>query len=57
MRCSISCLPTAVCLVATHTQVDCSNRGLCDYFSGTCTCFEGYYGLACEYKSALAKGL
>jgi hypothetical protein len=29
-------------------QVDCSNRGLCDFSAGTCTCFKGYHGQACE---------
>ena len=29
-------------------QVDCSNRGLCDFSTGTCTCFKGYHGQACE---------
>lgn len=29
-------------------QVDCSNRGICDYHSGTCKCFSGSWGNACE---------
>lgn len=29
-------------------QVECSNRGSCDRDSGICTCFSGYYGLACD---------
>lgn len=28
-------------------QVDCANRGLCDYATGECSCFNGYYGIAC----------
>jgi len=32
-------------------HVDCSNRGLCDYKTGTCDCFDGYYGQACETYS------
>merc|ERR1719261_52113 len=27
---------------------DCSGRGICDYSSGTCACFKGYAGTACE---------
>jgi hypothetical protein len=37
-------------------HVDCSNRGFCDYSSGTCLCFTGYYGAACEKTSVLAQG-
>jgi hypothetical protein len=32
---------------------DCSGRGLCDYNSGTCSCFQGYYGTKCEYQTVL----
>jgi len=28
-------------------QVDCSNRGKCDYMTGTCNCFKGFYGANC----------
>jgi len=28
-------------------HVDCSNRGLCDYKTGTCACFEGFFGANC----------
>ena len=28
-------------------QVDCANLGLCDYKTGNCQCFDGYYGLNC----------
>ena len=28
-------------------HVDCSNRGVCDYLSGVCTCFSGYTGSNC----------
>jgi hypothetical protein len=35
-------------------HIDCSNRGVCDYKSGTCTCFEGYYGTNCNINDALA---
>lgn len=32
---------------------DCSGRGLCDYSSGICSCFHGYYGTKCEYQTVL----
>lgn len=32
---------------------DCSGRGLCDYSSGICACFHGYYGQKCEYQTVL----
>ena len=32
----------------------CANRGVCDYASGLCKCFTGYYGTACSMQSALA---
>jgi len=32
---------------------DCSGRGLCDYASGICSCFHGYYGTKCEYQTVL----
>lgn len=30
---------------------DCSGRGMCDYSSGLCNCFVGYYGTACEFQA------
>ncbi|KAJ1460038.1 hypothetical protein M885DRAFT_510612 [Pelagophyceae sp. CCMP2097] len=35
-------------------QVDCANRGKCDYTSGECNCFTGSYGHDCTLLSALA---
>jgi hypothetical protein len=29
-------------------QVDCSNLGTCDFDTGTCLCFQGQYGNACN---------
>mmetsp|Transcript_15259 Transcript_15259/g.40285 ORF Transcript_15259/g.40285 Transcript_15259/m.40285 type:complete len:267 (-) Transcript_15259:20-820(-) len=36
-------------------HVDCSNRGQCNYYTGECKCFTGYYGDNCGSMSALAK--
>jgi len=32
---------------------DCSGRGLCDYTTGICGCFHGYYGTKCEFQTVL----
>lgn len=32
---------------------ECSNNGECDYNSGLCSCFTGYYGPACEEASSI----
>lgn len=29
-------------------HIDCSNRGICDYKTGKCSCFEGSSGIACD---------
>ncbi len=34
-------------------QRDCSGRGLCDYTSGQCKCFTGFYGQACQTQTIL----
>ncbi|KAL7686111.1 putative EGF-like domain-containing protein [Plasmopara halstedii] len=31
-----------------HAHAECSNRGVCDYSRGECTCFDGYSGAACQ---------
>jgi hypothetical protein len=31
-----------------HPKVECSNAGRCDRKTGTCNCFGGYEGFACE---------
>jgi len=32
-------------------QIDCSNRGLCNYATGMCSCFDGVYGKNCGQRS------
>ncbi|KAE9279054.1 hypothetical protein PF001_g24888 [Phytophthora fragariae] len=32
----------------TRTTVECSNKGVCDYEEGACTCDEGFVGSACQ---------
>jgi len=36
--------------VGNKCHVECSNRGTCDYGTGTCACFRGYAGSACQLK-------
>ncbi|CAM9484610.1 unnamed protein product [Ectocarpus sp. 6 AP-2014] len=33
---------------------DCSGRGICDYTTGLCGCFLGFYGTMCEYQTILS---
>jgi len=32
---------------------DCSGRGTCDFSTGQCACFTGYFGEACEQQTTL----
>jgi len=38
-----------------HAQTlhDCSRRGLCDFETGKCKCFDGYSGYKCQERSVL----
>jgi len=33
---------------------DCSGRGLCNYDSGLCQCFSGFFGTRCQFQTVLA---
>jgi len=33
-----------------HSLRECSNNGICDRFSGTCACFDGFTGAACSRR-------
>ncbi|KAG3015769.1 hypothetical protein PC121_g13646 [Phytophthora cactorum] len=53
--CSMRKCPTGVAWTdkaktanVAHAMVECSNRGVCDYSKGECTCFNGYTGAACQ---------
>lgn len=35
-------------LYTAHAPAECSRQGLCDPVSGTCRCFAGYEGEACQ---------
>jgi len=36
-----------------YENEECSGRGACDYTSGTCNCFEGFYGDHCSLQTIL----
>jgi hypothetical protein len=42
-------VPTSA--TTAHAYAECSNRGSCDRSSGTCTCFTGFTGPACNRMS------
>lgn len=39
--------------VALAESATCSNRGDCQTDSGDCSCFEGFYGRACQFQTVL----
>jgi len=40
----------------TKENVECSNRGICDYGSGMCQCFTGFTNRDCSHQNSLASG-
>ena len=52
-----ACTPGVDCgAVGNKCHVDCANRGICNYESGQCTCFSGYYGINCASKAVQPGG-
>ena len=47
--------PVAAGFHGNKERVECSDRGLCDYSTGLCDCFDGYFGDNCSIASANAK--
>ena len=39
-----------------HRPMECSDAGLCDRSSGKCECFNGFAGMACEYRTCPSGG-
>lgn len=39
-----------------HYYMECSNKGICDREAGTCECFPGYEGSACQRASCPSNG-
>jgi len=44
-------IDTSDCL--TGEQRDCSGRGICDYSTGSCKCFSGFFGESCNIQTVL----
>jgi len=43
-----------LCQEGNLCHVDCSHRGMCDYETGQCSCYDGFYGENCGKTTALA---
>lgn len=54
--CSLKECPSGPDVLLAHGNVegrDCGGRGKCNYETGTCECFPGYYGTACGDQSTV----
>ena len=40
-------LTTELGSIGNKCHIDCANRGTCDYDTGICKCYEGFYGSNC----------
>jgi hypothetical protein len=44
---------SATILLTRLEPRDCSGRGMCDYSTGNCNCFKGFFGEDCSLQTAL----
>ena len=50
-------LSIAEAVKGTKENAECSNRGMCDYSTGLCKCFQGYTDFDCSIQHALGPPL
>jgi hypothetical protein len=54
--CFVAVTDIVLVLISPPEYVPCSNRGICDFGSGVCFCFEQFMGANCgAYKKAIAE--